>query len=276
MEGKIIRIISNLYTVKVNNQEYECRARGKFRNEKITPLVGDNCLIDADNNYILEIKKRTNFLTRPAVANVDYAVIVTSLKEPDLSLNLLDKMISIITLNKIKPIICFTKLDLANKKELKEVKKLTKYYQKLGLIVLNNQKINKLKKILQNQVTVFTGQTGAGKSSLLNKMDKNLNLKTGEISQALGRGRHTTRHVELFSVGKCFIVDTPGFSALDFQDFTDEEIRNSFKEFANFPCEFKDCKHLKEQNCQVKKAVDQNLILKSRYENYKSFLSRKD
>ncbi len=275
MNGKIIKIISNLYTVKVGNKEYDCKARGKFRNDKITPLVGDNCVIDTENNYILSIDERYNFLKRPAVANVDYAIILTSIKQPDLSLNLLDKMLSIVLLNKIKPIICFSKLDLATRQEKKMVKKLSKYYRQMGIVVLNNNQISKLKKMLKGKVVVLTGQTGAGKSSLLNKIDKSLELKTGEISKALGRGKHTTRHVELFETSGCFLVDTPGFSALDLNDFSQEEIKSTFLEFNLYPCQFPDCMHINEQNCAVKEATCHKKILQSRYDNYKSFISKK-
>ncbi len=275
MQGKIIRIISNLYTVKCSDGKYDCQARGKFRNDKITPLVGDDCIIDKDNKYILEILPRKNELKRPLVSNIDTAVIVTSIKQPDLSLNLLDKMLSIITINKIKPIICFTKLDLADKNEKKLIKQLKKYYESINIPVLNNKKIGKLKRCLKNQVVVFTGQTGAGKSSLLNKIDKTLNLKTGEISMALNRGKHTTRHVELFELNNAYIVDTPGFSALDFNDISDEQIKDSFVEFGKYNCKFNNCMHINEKECKVKAAVENQQILLSRYENYKSFVKRK-
>lgn len=275
MQGKIIRIISNLYTVKCSDGKYDCQARGKFRNDKITPLVGDDCIIDKDNKYILEILPRKNELKRPLVSNIDTAVIVTSIKQPDLSLNLLDKMLSIITINKIKPIICFTKLDLADKNDKKLIKQLKKYYESINIPVLNNKKIGKLKRCLKNQVVVFTGQTGAGKSSLLNKIDKTLNLKTGEISMALNRGKHTTRHVELFELNNAYIVDTPGFSALDFNDISDEQIKDSFVEFGKYNCKFNNCIHINEKECKVKDAVENQQILLSRYENYKSFVKRK-
>lgn len=275
MQGKIIRIISNLYTVKCSDGKYDCQARGKFRNDKITPLVGDDCIIDKDNKYILEILPRKNELKRPLVSNIDTAVIVTSIKQPDLSLNLLDKMLSIITINKIKPIICFTKLDLADKNEKKLIKQLKKYYESINIPVLNNKKIGKLKRCLKNQVVVFTGQTGAGKSSLLNKIDKTLNLKTGEISMALNRGKHTTRHVELFELNNTYIVDTPGFSALDFNDISDEQIKDSFVEFGKYNCKFNNCMHINEKECKVKDAIENQQILLSRYENYKSFVKRK-
>lgn len=275
MQGKIIRIISNLYTVKCSDGKYDCQARGKFRNDKITPLVGDDCIIDKDNKYILEILPRKNELKRPLVSNIDTAVIVTSIKQPDLSLNLLDKMLSIITINKIKPIICFTKLDLADKNDKKLIKQLKKYYESINIPVLNNKKIGKLKRCLKNQVVVFTGQTGAGESSLLNKIDKTLNLKTGEISMALNRGKHTTRHVELFELNNAYIVDTPGFSALDFNDISDEQIKDSFVEFGKYNCKFNNCMHINEKECKVKDAVENQQILLSRYENYKSFVKRK-
>lgn len=275
MEGKIIKIISNLYTVKTEEGIKECRARGKFRNKGITPLVGDKCLIDKENNYILELFSRKNELSRPPIANVDSALIVTSVKKPNLSLNLLDKMISIITLKNIEPILCFTKLDLLDKKEKKEIKTLMNYYKKIGYVVITNKESKKLKKILKNKIVVVTGQTGAGKSTLLNKLDKSLNLKTDEISESLGRGKHTTRHVELFSINNFYIADTPGFSSLDFDEVKKEEIKNSFVEFQKYSCPFKDCMHDKEKDCEIKKAVEKQEILSSRYQNYLNFLKNK-
>ena len=272
MEGSIIKIISDTYTVKVGSGLYECKARGKFRNEKIIPVVGDKVIIDCKNSTIGEILPRKNSLERPLIANVDSAVIVTSVKKPELSLNLLDKMISIITINNIKPIICFTKLDLASKKEVNEIKKLIKYYNSIGIKTTVNTKYKKLCKWLKNEIVVFTGQTGAGKSSLLNKIDKTLNLKTDEISEALGRGKHTTRHVELFEIKKMLIADTPGFSSIDFKDITKEEIKNSFVEFENHNCKYKDCNHINEDECDIKYKVEKNIILKSRYDNYVNFV----
>ncbi len=275
MQGKIIKIVSNLYTVETKDKKIECRARGKFRNDKVTPLVGDLCTIDEENAYILEILPRKNFLTRPMIANVDVALIVASVKKPDLSLNLLDKMLSVIETSKIKPVICFSKLDLVTKQEQKAIKKLMKYYKSIGYTVITNENARKLNKILKNKIVVITGQTGAGKSTLLNKIDKSLNLKTDEISESLGRGKHTTRHVELFSFKKFFIADTPGFSSIDFHEISKEEIRNSFREFKKYVCPFKDCMHAKEKECSVKKAVEQKEILQSRYENYLDFIKNK-
>lgn len=270
--GTIIKVNSDTFTVKVDNTYLDTKCRGKFRNNKIKPVVGDNVLVDDEKLVIEEVMERHNFLLRPPVANIDVALIVTSLKKPDLNLTLLDKLISIITINNINPVIVFTKLDLASKNELKELKNLIKYYKSIGINVYTNKKINKLKRILKGKIVTVCGQTGAGKSTLINKFDKNLNLEVGEVSSALGRGKHTTRIVELFEVSNFFIVDTPGFSALDICDYSKEEIRNSFIEFRNLNCKFKDCMHENTKDCEVIRLVESNKILKSRYENYLRFI----
>lgn len=271
-QGKIIRIISNLYTVNVDGKNIDCQARGKFRKEKITPLVGDICEVDVENKYIMKILPRKNYMLRPSIANVDIALIVTSMKKPDFQPNLLDKLISIITLHQIEPMICFTKVDLLEKEEeKKEYQSLKKYYESLGYFVFQNTKIDEIKMALKGKIIVVTGQTGAGKSTLLNKLDSNLSLKTSPISEALNRGVHTTRHTEIYPIANFFIADTPGFSAIDFNGYTKEEIKNTFIEFSNYHCRFKDCNHLKEKECKVKEAVDNGEILKSRYESYQSF-----
>ena len=214
MQGRIIKQISNLYTVSVDGDNYECSARGKFRNEHISPLVGDIVKIGIDTLTIDEIMPRKNELKRPVVANVDTALIVTSVKKPDLSLTLLDKLIAIVTSNNIEPVICLTKLDLLNKSEKKEIKNIFKYYKKIGIrVITNNNRF--IKRILKNKLVVLTGQTGAGKSSLLNRINKKLNIETHEISEALNRGVHTTRHTEIYKIGKVYFVDTPGFSSID-------------------------------------------------------------
>ena len=277
MEGIIIKNISNDYVVLCKNGEYTCKPRGKFRNDKITPLVGDTVVIDPDNKYILDIKPRKNMLIRPSVANIDQALIVTSVKEPDFSTNLLDKLLVVITYNNIEPVICLTKLDLLNDSELKEIKKYIKYYETIGYKVILNTDKKELKKILKNKLTVITGQSGAGKSTLLNTLDKNLELKTNEISKALGRGKHTTRHVELYHIYDGLVVDTPGFSAIDLSDIPNIGIRDNMKEmYDNLDnCKYRDCMHIKEDGCAVKKKVETGEILRSRYNNYKSFIERK-
>lgn len=272
LTGMIIKNISDTYTVKAGNKLYDCKARGKFRNTGLTPLVGDIVEFDPENLYILKINSRKNELTRPSISNVDIALIITSVKKPDLSLYLLDKEITSILLEHIEPVICFTKLDMLNKEEKKELQKIMKYYKKLGYQVFTNQKLKPLIKYLKNKTVVLTGQTGAGKSSLLNKIDDKLNLKTGEISDALGRGRHTTRHTEFFLVKNMLIADTPGFSALDLDKYEKVEIRDSFVEFSKYSCEFKNCMHVKENNCEIKIQVKKGSILPSRYENYCNFI----
>lgn len=275
MEGQIVKILSNLYTVNSNGKIYECHSRGKFRNENITPLVGDFVKFDEENNYILEILPRKNSLERPLVSNVDQGLIVTSLKEPDFSTNLLDKLLVVMEHHKIKPIICLTKNDLLEGKEKKEIKRIITYYKKLGYKVLYNTNTFRIKRLFKNKTTVFTGQSGAGKSTLLNKLDKKLNLETGEISHALGRGKHTTRFVQLLELFGGKVVDTPGFSMIEFNDMSKEELRDSFIEFSKYPCPYKDCMHLTEGECRVKQSVKNNKILTSRYENYKKFISGK-
>ena len=275
MEGQIIKILSNLYTVSANNKLYECHVRGRFRNDKITPTVGDYVRFDENDLYILEILPRKNTLERPLVSNIDQAIIVTSCKEPDFSSNLLDKLLVVLEYNNIKPIIILTKLDLLNKKELESIEYIKNYYKSIGYTIFDNRHISKIKELLKGKTTVLTGQTGAGKSTLLNKLDSKLKLETGEISKALGRGRHTTRHVELIEMYKGKVLDTPGFSAIDLTKLELEDIKNGFIEFSNFPCPYHDCMHIKERECSVIDAVNDNKILESRYENYKKFILRR-
>lgn len=275
MIGKVIKHISNDYTVRVDDLTYICKPRGKFRKLNITPLVGDNVRIDIENKYILDILDRKNELTRPSVANVDQVVIVTSVKIPDFSSNLLDKLLNIIEFNNIKPIICFTKLDLLDEEKKKEILEIEEYYKSIGFDVYNNTD-ESLKKIFKNKVTVFAGQSGAGKSSLLNILDNSLNLKIGEVSVALGRGRHTTRHTELIEALDGLIADTPGFSSIDFKGMSAQDIRDNFREFNQFKseCEYRDCMHLNEVNCEIKKMVTSGKILESRYKNYLKFIGK--
>lgn len=271
MEGTIISIISNMCTVNANNKLYKCLPRGKFYYEKISPLVGDDVIIDPKNNYIMEILPRRNSLNRPNIANVDCAIIVVSTKKPNLDLILLDKLLCLVIHNNIRPIICFTKMDLLNDEETGDIKKIIKYYNDIGIDAVTNEETNKLTSLLANKTVVLTGQTGAGKSSLINKLNPNLHLDTNEISEVLGRGIHTTRHVELFPYETSLIADTPGFGALDLTDFTKEDIKKCFIEFGD-DCKYKDCNHIKEDDCHVKKMLAKGLILKSRYDNYVKFV----
>ena len=275
IKGKIVKQISNDYTV-LADKRYVCKPRGKFRNLNITPLVGDEVIIDEKENYILDVLPRKNELVRPSISNIDEAIIITSLKKPDFSSNLLDKLLVIIEYNNIKPIIVFTKKDLLEKDEYDELKPIINYYKKIGYDVYMNDEIDKIKKIFKDKVTVLTGQTGAGKSTLLNRIDNNLNLKTGEISLALNRGKHTTRHTELLDVCGGLVADTPGFSSTYFTDMTEADIRDNFIEFNLYrhDCNFNDCMHVHESNCKIKEKVSDGTILKSRYENYLKFIEK--
>ena len=274
MQGKIVKLISNDYTVKAEEGRYVCKARGKFRNMGLSPVAGDEVIFDEKNKYILEVLPRENELLRPAIANVDIAVIITSLKKPDFSSNLLDKFLVICEYNKVKPVIVFTKFDLLDKKEITFIKPVMSYYKKIGYDVYINDDIDSIKKIFKGKVSVFTGQSGAGKSTLLNRLNPDLHLKTGEISLALNRGKHTTRHTELIELCDGLVADTPGFSAVDFTGMSKEDIRDNFIEFNLYrdECQFRDCMHVHEKNCKVKEKVLDGTILKSRYDNYINFI----
>ena len=271
MQGKIIKNISNQYDVLVDNTIYHAKARGKFRNINLTPLVGDNVVIDTAKSYIMDILPRQNCLDRPRVSNVDIALIITSCKEPNISLNLLDKEITSIVLNNIEPVLVFTKSDLLNDKELEEINHIKEYYHKIGYQVFFNKDLKDIEDYLANKVIVVTGQTGSGKSTFINKLG-NLNIETNSISHALGRGKHTTRHAEIYHINNINIIDTPGFSSLDISKYTKKEIADSFIEFNNYQCRFKDCLHNKEIDCGVKEALNSGVILQSRYDNYLAFL----
>ena len=272
MKGQIVKISSDLHFVNFEGVVFPCKCRGIFRKEHIIPVVGDYVLFSKEKKLIEEILPRKNTFYRPKVSNIDRAFLITSLKLPDFSLNLLDKFLVLMEINKVEPIICITKSDLVLEDELNKINEVLNYYRSIGYTVVFNTEIDKIKELLENKTSVFTGQTGAGKSTLLNKLNPNWNLETGEISVALGRGKHTTRVVELFDFCNGKVMDTPGFSSLEFNRYTKEQIRDAFIEFLEYPCPFKDCNHTKEEECCVKKEVLNKNILESRYENYLSFI----
>lgn len=272
MQGKIIKIISNDFTVLCeDNSVHVCKARGKFRNQKIVPLVGDYVKIDLANNYIMEVLPRKNELLRPAICNIDQVFIIASTTKPEFDTNLLDKLLVIAEYNLIKPVICLTKLDLLTESKLEELKPYFEYYKKIGYEVVPNTDLDKIKTLLKDKITVFTGQSGAGKSTLLNRLEPNFNIKTNEISDALGRGKHTTRLVELLEVNNGLIADTPGFSSLEIS-MDKKEIRNFYPDF-KIACKYRSCLHVKEDGCEIIKLVEKGKIPSWRYENYLKFVS---
>jgi ribosome biogenesis GTPase len=267
MEGLITKILSDKCYVKTQEEVVICDLRGRIRTQKLLPLVGDKVIFDKEKKVIEKILPRRNELRRPSVSNITQGLIIASLKKPDLDTNLIDKILVELEFNSIKPIICFTKKDLLNKEELESVNNVINYYKKIYPVYFNDE-TDKLKKIFKNEITVFIGQTGAGKSTLLNRLDASLELATGEISDALGRGKHTTRHVEIIEILDGMLLDTPGFSALEFPNMMQNEIRDAFIEFGEFPCPYRDCMHIKENDCNVKKAVSEGKIAEFRYQNY--------
>ena len=213
MRGQIVKISSNRHVVNSNGVYYNTIPRGKFRKDKIIPKVGDYVVFNDRSLVIEEILPRKNTFNRPVVSNIDRAFIVTSLVNPDFSLGLLDKFIAHMELNDVDIVICLTKIDLISKETYEKIKELMVYYNNIGYKVITNNDVDKIKELVKDKTVVFIGQTGAGKSTLLNKLNPNWNLKIGEVSLALGRGRHTTRNVELYDFLDGKVLDTPGFSA---------------------------------------------------------------
>ena len=272
MQGQIIKIISDLHMVSDSGEIYPCKCRGIFRKEHITPLVGDYVIFDKEKKLIEKILPRKNEFQRPRVSNIDQAFLITSLVHPDFSLNLLDKLIVLMEVNQVEPIICITKEDITGDVEKNKIYEYLKYYEKIGYKVISNRDLDGLKELIAGKTSVFTGQTGAGKSTLLNFLNPEWQLETGDVSLALGRGRHTTRVVELFELFDGQVMDTPGFSSLDFSSLSKEQIRDAFIEFSHVACPFKNCSHTKESECLVKREVLDNNIMESRYLNYLKFI----
>ena len=267
MEGQIYKILSDKCYVKVNEEVVICSLRGKFRTFKLLPFVGDKVVIDKEKKVIEKILPRKNEIRRPPVSNITQGLIVASLINPNLDTNLIDKILVELEFNSIKPVICFTKKDLLSDQKWKEIEEVIKYYQTIYPVYFNDD-INNMKKIFKDNVTVFIGQTGSGKSTLLNRLNPDLKLQTGEISMALGRGKHTTRHVEIIDMLDGSLLDAPGFSSLEFPNMLKKEIRDAFIEFEKYPCPYRDCMHIKEDKCSVKDAVKEGKIALFRYNNY--------
>lgn len=279
MKGRIIKLIAGQYTVYVDEtkKSYDCKPLGIFRHRDLKPKVGD--LVEIEDSMITKIEDRTNDLIRPAICNIDQALVVTSVKEPNLNLNLLDRFLVILEHHNITPFLIFSKWDLLNDEEKEKIKIVIDYYQQIGYnsIITSNEKINlnELKDILKGKISLITGESGVGKSSLLNSLDNTLDIKTNEISLALNRGKHTTRHVELIKINDGWVADTPGFGNLSLEEIDQNELAHLFVEFNKYSdaCKFTSCIHQNEKVCGVKDAVLNNKIRKERYDNYLSFLS---
>ena len=272
-KGTIIKNISNQYEVLFDNGEiHACVAMGKVRLDK-KPLVGDHVMVETfESQYgIQKILDRKNYLTRPAIANVDQALIVMSSIEPDFSTTLVDRLIFLISLADIEPVLCVTKMDLV--KENDGIYSYIEDYRKSGYRLYTTGKDFDESEIIacfENKITVLTGQSGAGKSSLLNRINPEFQLHTQKTSKALGRGKHTTRHCELFAIGNGWVADTPGFSSLDFSRVDLLELKDKILDFKiDEECRFRNCVHLDEPDCAIKKAVQDGRISSIRYQNYK-------
>lgn len=281
--GQIRKALSGYYYVYDEGKLLQCRGRGVFRKRGEQPLVGDfveyEKVEEGSDGVIKKIFPRKNELIRPPIANVDQSLLVFSVKEPDFNTILLDRFLVILESHQVIPIICLTKMDLLTEKEKDEINSYIKIYKDIGYEVIDTYKndptlLDRLEPILKGKTTVLAGQSGVGKSTLLNTLIPNLNLKTGEISQSLGRGKHTTRHVELIEVAGGLVADTPGFSSFEFDHLEKEDLTTCFPEFERKKdeCKFRGCLHLKEPKCAIKAGVETGDILEFRYEHYLQFL----
>lgn len=282
LEGIIVKGIGGFYYVKTEEGIFECRARGLFREENLVPLVGDRVKItispEDNSGYIKELKERESQLLRPPVANITQAIIVMSIRQPAINTWLLDRFLVMAEAERLNVHICINKTDLAKEGDLKQI---NQTYEKAGYNVLNTsivegKGLDDLENILGENISVFAGPSGVGKSSLLNAIDPVLDLKTGDVSRKTTRGRHTTRHVELIELGpNAFVLDSPGFSSLEL-DFIhrEEDLDKYFKDINKFKdnCRFISCLHDQEPNCGVKEALEEGSIAEERYKNYISFL----
>ncbi len=306
-EGLVVRLIGGKYRVRdtKTNEEFECVARGNLRHRKIdskskfnkstgrsikrettviklSPKVGDRCTFSVGDgvNQIHDIEERFNELARPAVCNIDQVLLVFAAKEPRFSAALLDRFLVHIEYENIEPIIIVTKTDLLENDELEELKEIMKYYESMDYLVHYTAKDidlseSKLVESLDGNISVLAGQTGAGKSTLLNTINPDFEIRTQEISQSLGRGKHTTRHSELHIVNNGFVADTPGFSSLDFGQMTVEELKDTYRDFVKISsdCKYRGCTHIDIDGCAVQAKTESNEHLKRRYEDYLKFVA---
>lgn len=279
MQEKIIKGIAGFYYVNVvESGVYECKAKGVFRKEKIKPLVGDNVrieILDEENKTgnIVEIFPRKNELIRPAVANIDQALVVFAVTKPTPHFNLLDRFLVMMERKEIPVVLCFNKKDIATSPEIAELEAI---YEKCGYPIvftsaLEQENIEEIRRLLLKKTTAIAGPSGVGKSSLINLLQNQVQMETGTISRKIERGKHTTRHSELIAVdADSYIMDTPGFSSLYVNDFEKEELKYYFREFASYEgqCRFQGCDHVHEPGCAVKEALEEGKIHPVRYKNY--------
>ncbi len=272
-KGIITKGIGGFYYVEVANAIYECKARGIFRKNRITPLVGDYVEISVNENAentIDAILERKNSLIRPPVSNIDNLLIVVSTIDPKPNYFVIDKLIAIAEHKCIEPYIIISKTDLSSYNEIVD------NYKKSGISVIaldNDDALSKIKEIMKGRISAFTGNSGVGKTTLLNKLDNTLNLSTGAISDKLGRGRHTTRQAQLFRVCDGYVIDTPGFSSLDFEKveiIKKDELAYCFREFKDYlgTCKFTSCAHINDKGCSICQAVKDGEISESRHNSY--------
>ncbi len=278
MQGKIIKGIAGFYYVDTVSGVYECKAKGVFRKNQQKPLVGDNVeidILDEENKTgnVVTILERKNALIRPAVANIDRALVIFAVTKPKPNFNLLDRFLVMMEQQEVPTAICFNKTDVA---EDEEVASVVAAYEKSGYPVILTSAveafgIEDVRAYLRGYTTTVAGPSGVGKSSLINRLQSNTQMETGGISEKIERGKHTTRHSELIRVEQdTYIMDTPGFSSLFVADYEKEELKDFFPEFHEFEgnCKFQGCVHIHEPGCQVKEALEQGQISRSRYESY--------